>query len=283
MDMRLLTSFLTVLRAGGITAAAAELGFVQSTVTTHIQALERLAGTPLLDRHPGGVSPTRAGSLLAEHAQRILDLEDRMLTELTTAAAEPAGPVRLCAPESVCAYRLAPFLPEVSKRFPGIGLSLFAAGTVTALTALADRRVDLALILGPPLHSPAVELADLGVQQLSLVAGAAATLPRHRPSAETRESPLSSPTAGRLLSIPGLDRVAWPPWRACGASSGGDRAPARSVVYSQHPPSCGPSPPCISLGSARVLPGRPRNPRIQGITPGPVPGAMPLAKRKSDS
>jgi len=62
MDTRLLTSFLTVLRAGGITAAAAELGFVQSTVTTPIQALERLAGTPLLDRHPGGVSPNRAGS-----------------------------------------------------------------------------------------------------------------------------------------------------------------------------------------------------------------------------
>jgi molybdate transport repressor ModE-like protein len=180
MDTRLLTSFLAVLRTGGITAAAAELGFVQSTVTTHIQTLERLVGTPLLDRHPGGVSPTRAGSLLAERARQILDLEDRMLAELTTAAAEPAGPVRLCAPESVCAYWLAPFLPEVRKRFPGIDLSLFAAGTLTALTALADRRVDLALILGPALHPPAVELADLGIQQLSLIAGATANLPRHR-------------------------------------------------------------------------------------------------------
>jgi len=95
MDTRLLNSFLTVLRIGGITAAAAELGFAQSTVTTHVQALERLAGTPLLDRHPGGVSPTRAGSLLAGHARQILDLQDRMLTELTAAAARPAGPVRL--------------------------------------------------------------------------------------------------------------------------------------------------------------------------------------------
>jgi molybdate transport repressor ModE-like protein len=181
MDTRLLNSFLTVLRVGGITAAAAELGFVQSTVTTHIQALERLVGTPLLDRHPGGVSPTRAGSLLAERAQQILDLEDRMLTELTDAAAEPAGPVRLCAPESVCAYRLAPFLPEVRKKFPGVGLSLFAAGTRAALTALADRRADLALILGPLLNPPAVDLADLGVQQLSLIAGATTSLPRHRP------------------------------------------------------------------------------------------------------
>jgi molybdate transport repressor ModE-like protein len=181
MDTRLLSSFLTVLRVGGITAAAVELGFAQSTVTTHIQALERLAGTPLLDRHPGGVSPTHAGSLLAGHAQQILDLQDRMLTELTAAAARPAGPVRLCAPESVCAYRLAPVLPEVRKRFPDVRLSLFPAGTPTALTALADRRAELALVLEPSLNTAGVDLVDLGAQQLSLVAAATTGLPRHRP------------------------------------------------------------------------------------------------------
>jgi DNA-binding transcriptional LysR family regulator len=181
MDTRLLVSFLTVLRAGGITAAAAELGFVQSTVTTHIQALERLAGTPLLDRHPAGVSPTHAGSLLAEHAQQILDLEERMLTELTAVAARPAGPVRLCAPESVCAYRLAPVLPEVKTRFPDVSLSLFPAGTRTALTALADRRADLALVIEPSLDPPSVDLVDLGVQPLSLIAATTTDLPRHRP------------------------------------------------------------------------------------------------------
>lgn len=185
MDTRLLSSFLTVLRAGGITAAAAELGFVQSTVTTHIQALERLVGTPLLDRHPAGVSPTQAGSLLAEHAQQILDLEERMLTELTAAAAKPAGPVRLCAPESVCAYRLAPVLPEMRTRFPDVSLSLFPAGTRTALTALADRRADLALVLEPWLNPPDVDLVDLGVQPLSLIAAITTDLPQHSPITPT--------------------------------------------------------------------------------------------------
>ncbi len=181
MDTRLLSSFLTVLRTGGITAAAAELGFVQSTVTAHIQALERLVGTPLLDRHPAGVSPTRAGSLLAERAKQILDLEERMLTELTDAATTPTGPVRLCAPESVCAYLLAPVLPELKTRFPDVRLSLFPADTRTALSALADRRADLALVLEPSLNPPDVELVDLGVQRLSLVAATTTGLPRHRP------------------------------------------------------------------------------------------------------
>jgi molybdate transport repressor ModE-like protein len=185
METRLLSSFLTVVRTGGITAAAAKLGFVQSTVTTHIQALERLVGAPLLDRHPGGVSPTRAGSLLAEHAQRILDLEECMFAELTAAAGSPTGPVRLCAAESVCAYRLAPLLPEVSRRFPDVRLSLFPADTRTALTALADRRADLALILEPSPCPPGVDLTDLGVQPLSLVAAPTTGLPRDRPITAT--------------------------------------------------------------------------------------------------
>jgi len=181
MDTRLLSSFLVVVRRGGITAAAAELGFVQSTVTAHIQALERLAGTPLLDRHPTGVCPTSAGMLLAEHAQQILDLEERMLTELAPAATKPAGPVRLCAPESVCAYYLAPILPEVRTRFPDISLSLFPANTPTALAALANRQAHLALVLEPSLNLPDIDLVDLGVQQLSLVAATTTDLPRHRP------------------------------------------------------------------------------------------------------
>ncbi|MEV0405881.1 LysR family transcriptional regulator [Actinoallomurus sp. NPDC050550] len=185
MDTRLLRSFLAVVRTGGITTAAAELGFVQSTVTTHIQALERLTGTPLLDRHPGGVSPTHAGTLLAERAEQILDLEDRMLAELTADADRPAGPVRLCAPESVCAYQLAPLLPRLRERFPDVDLSLFPADTRTALTAIADRRADLALTLEPSVNTPQADVADLGAQELSLVAPATTDLPRDRPLTPT--------------------------------------------------------------------------------------------------
>ena len=194
MDTRLLRSFLAVVRTGGITAAAAELGFVQSTVTTHVQALERLTGTPLLDRHPGGVSPTHTGTLLAERAQQILDLEDRMLAELAVDAERPAGPVRLCAPESVCAYQLAPILPVARERFPDVRLALFPADTRTALTAIADRRADLALILEPAPDPPGVDLVDLGDQELSLVTAPATCLPRDR-----AVSPAELAAAGVLL------------------------------------------------------------------------------------
>ncbi|MEU9866465.1 LysR family transcriptional regulator [Actinomadura sp. NPDC048021] len=194
MDTRLLTTFLAVLRTGGMTAAAAELGFVQSTVTAHVQALERLAGTPLLDRRPGGVSPTRAGSLLAEHARGVLDLQERMLAEVGAAATEPSGPVRVRAPESVCAYWLAPLLPRLRARLPDVTLSLFPADTRTALTALADRRADLALVLDPSPDPSGADLVDLGARPLSLVGAAATALPRDRPP-----SPAELAATGVLL------------------------------------------------------------------------------------
>lgn len=194
MDTRLLRTFLAVVRTGGITAAAAELGFVQSTVTAHVQALERLARTRLLDRHPSGASPTAAGSLFAERARQILDLEDRLLAEPAADGARPAGEVRLCAPDSVCAYELPPVLAEVRRGFPDVRLRLDTATTSSALTALADRTADLALLLEPGVHAPDVAVADLGRRELSLVAPATTALPRDRAIA-----PAEIVAAGALL------------------------------------------------------------------------------------
>jgi DNA-binding transcriptional LysR family regulator len=210
MDTRLLRSFLAVVRTGGITAAAAELGFVQSTVTAHVQALERLTGVRLLERLPTGTSPTPAGALLAERAQQFLDLQDRMFIEIAADRGRAAGTVRLSAPESVCAYQLVPALPELRSRFPEVRLSLTTATTRVALTALADRHADLALILEPSVQAADVHVVDLGVQELSLVAPATTRLPRTRPItpaelAETEVLLQEATACGCAASVPPAD------------------------------------------------------------------------------
>jgi DNA-binding transcriptional LysR family regulator len=181
MDTRLLRSFLAVVDSGGITAAAARLAYVQSTVTSHVQALEQLAGTTLLDRHAGGATPTAAGLRLAAVARQILDLEERMLADAGSADREPAGPVRLHAPESVCAYSLPRVLRALREHHPGIHLSLSPAATRDARRALAERRADLALLLEPSVEpDDGLAVVDLGPRPLSLLAAADTDLPRHR-------------------------------------------------------------------------------------------------------
>ncbi|GAA2803048.1 LysR family transcriptional regulator [Saccharopolyspora taberi] len=180
MDTRLLRSFLAVVRTGGITAAAAELAYVQSTVTAHVQSLERQVGARLLDRSASGVVTTAAGERLAEHARRIVDLEDRMFAELADADRAPAGAVRLAAPESVCAYRLPPVFAAVAERFPDVRLSLRPAATRAALNALADRGADLALIFEPSASGEDLDVTDLGPQRMSLIAAPTTGLPAKR-------------------------------------------------------------------------------------------------------
>jgi DNA-binding transcriptional LysR family regulator len=72
METQLLRTFLTVADAGSISAAAARLGYVQSSVSEQLRRLERDLGATLLTRTSTGVSPTAAGRRLVPHAERVL-------------------------------------------------------------------------------------------------------------------------------------------------------------------------------------------------------------------
>src|SRR5215203_4647445 len=69
-----LTVFEAVARLGTIGGAARALGTMQPAVTTRIQHLEAEIGIQLFNRHPWGVSLTRAGERLLPYTRRISDL-----------------------------------------------------------------------------------------------------------------------------------------------------------------------------------------------------------------
>lgn len=50
MEMRHVKTFCAVVKYGGFSKAARELDYAQSTVTTHIKALENDLQSPLFDR-----------------------------------------------------------------------------------------------------------------------------------------------------------------------------------------------------------------------------------------
>ncbi|MCE7078962.1 LysR family transcriptional regulator [Streptomyces sp. ST2-7A] len=88
MDVRRLRTLRTVVATGSITAAATELGYTPSAVSQQIAALEREAGSRLLERIGRGVRPTAAGRLLAEHAVAV---EERVLEAAEALADLRAG------------------------------------------------------------------------------------------------------------------------------------------------------------------------------------------------
>jgi len=64
---------------GNFTRAAAELGYSQSSVTHHIQVLERSLGTLLLERSRFSKAVlTEAGRRVFDHAERLLALVEEI-------------------------------------------------------------------------------------------------------------------------------------------------------------------------------------------------------------
>lgn len=78
MESRHLRAFLAAAERGGISAAAAELGYAQSSVSDQIKSLERELGVSLLARNNAGAKLTDAGARLVPYARQMIDLDERL-------------------------------------------------------------------------------------------------------------------------------------------------------------------------------------------------------------
>ncbi|MDP3815599.1 LysR family transcriptional regulator, partial [Pseudomonas sp.] len=71
-DSNLLRTFVTVIEAGSVSAAALKLSRTQAAVSMQLRRLEEDLEQRLLDRSPRGVKLTQAGHVLLPFAQAIL-------------------------------------------------------------------------------------------------------------------------------------------------------------------------------------------------------------------
>src|ERR1700674_5202365 len=126
--LRLLQEFAA---RGSIARTAAVLGYTPSAVSQQLAALEREAGTALLDRSARRAELTDAGRRLAGHAERILAMVEEAETDLSTEAQEPAGRVVASAPALAGSRRTHPRLTLVLRQTPaGEGLRQVRSGEV---------------------------------------------------------------------------------------------------------------------------------------------------------
>src|SRR6188472_3892629 len=73
LDPRRLLTFREVAHRGSFSRAAEALSLTQPAVSQQLAALERQLGARLLDRGPGGVTPTALGAVLLDHADALAD------------------------------------------------------------------------------------------------------------------------------------------------------------------------------------------------------------------
>jgi DNA-binding transcriptional LysR family regulator len=145
--------FSAVVRHRGFASAARALGLSRSSVSKHVDHLERRLGVRLIHRDPHRVACTEAGlGFHAEIASALAALDE---AELRTAGtrSHPSGTLRLGAPADFAALHIAPHLDEFQQRHTELLLDIRRC---ECGQAFADDGLDMAIWVAASLPPAAI-------------------------------------------------------------------------------------------------------------------------------
>jgi LysR family transcriptional regulator, nitrogen assimilation regulatory protein len=183
MELRQLDYFVRVAELGSFTRAAQALGVAQPALSRQVRLLEVELRQSLLTRNGRGAVVTEAGQLLLEHGRGILHQVERAREELGRVRGGLAGRVAIGLPPSVSRALAVPLIREFRLRMPEATLSITEGLSVGMQDALANGRLDIALLYNAA-ASPGIDLVPLLEEELFLVQrhkGSAAAAARARP------------------------------------------------------------------------------------------------------
>ncbi|MDD6795672.1 MAG: LysR family transcriptional regulator [Clostridiaceae bacterium] len=152
MDFRQLNAFLTIGKLQSFTAAANDLGYAQSTITTQIKLLEQELGVKLFERIGKHVTLTHEGKKLLPYAKQMIKLSDD-IKNVVFNEEKPSGTLTIGAAESLCVIRLPEILKEYRKLYPDVEVSLKFGSCADFRQYLKDNIIDVAFSLGRKIDS----------------------------------------------------------------------------------------------------------------------------------
>jgi DNA-binding transcriptional LysR family regulator len=154
LDVRRMRVLREVASRGSFSAAADALAYTQSAVSQQIAALEREAGTRLVERNARGVRLTDAGRALVEHAEAILARLADAEAELEAIAGLRGGRLRLASFPSAGATIMPEAIARFRERHPGVELTLEPAEPEPSLAKMRAGEVDLVLDITAGFREP---------------------------------------------------------------------------------------------------------------------------------
>jgi DNA-binding transcriptional LysR family regulator len=172
VELRQVETFRAVAEELSFSRAAAKLGYVQSSVSAQVSALERELGVPLFDRLGRRIALTDAGEVMFAYSGKLLALAEQTKEAVVDAgvwSGEVTGSLTVSAPETLLTYRLPKLLALFHERHPKVRLSVrpSAIGRLvgSARKAVAKGEVDVAFVLDEPLNER-MRPTDLAVETL---------------------------------------------------------------------------------------------------------------------
>ncbi|WP_299376524.1 LysR family transcriptional regulator [uncultured Tateyamaria sp.] len=148
MTFEQLRTFLWVARLGGFRKASDRLHLSQPAVSTRISNLEDTLQARLFERGPGALVLTKKGQQLLGYAEQMLFVEEEIKYRVANPA-ETEGLFRVGASETIAQAWLPSFIQAFSARFPQVNVDLTVDISLNLRTAILERRLDLAFLMGP--------------------------------------------------------------------------------------------------------------------------------------
>jgi DNA-binding transcriptional LysR family regulator len=162
VDTELLRTFLEVNRTRHFGKAAANLYLTQSAVSARIRLLEQTLGVPLFTRDRNDIKLTHQGRKLLKHAETMLTAWNRARQEIALDTEDKTGLTAAGVP-SLWDMMLPAWVEAMCKELPDIVLSVEALDVETILRRLAEKTLDLGLMLESP------QMADLALKGFATI------------------------------------------------------------------------------------------------------------------
>jgi len=147
-DLHLLRLFVTVVEAGGFSAAQGVLGLSQPTISQRMAQLETRLGYRLCSRGKGGFHLTEKGALLLDAARGLLLNIEQFRQQANGAAGRLLGTVRIGMAENqdkAVSLKLAAAIAAFRTREESVQLELISAPPAELERLLLEQRLDYAI------------------------------------------------------------------------------------------------------------------------------------------
>jgi DNA-binding transcriptional LysR family regulator len=172
---------MTVVQAGSMRKAAAQLNTTQPSVSRSIAELEDAVGVRLLDRKPQGVEPTPYGRALLHGGIAMFDELRQAVKNIDFLADPTSGEVRIGCNAIVTQSFVSSVIDRLSRRYPRIVIHLMAGQTDATYRTLNERNIDLVIARRfGPIADEGLDHEFLFDDPLVVVAGAQSSWARRR-------------------------------------------------------------------------------------------------------
>lgn len=169
LSLHQLTCFLATYEQGSLTAAAAELGYAQPSVSEQIKALERSLGVQLFRRVGRGVVPTTVADSLRPHAERVLAAVDDAQEAVQSVKAFETGTIRFGMFGIARLYAGSGLIADVLSRHPGVRVELVGQNSTEVLEDLRRGRLEAAMLAVSTVASEGMAVTPIAREELVYV------------------------------------------------------------------------------------------------------------------